>query len=296
LKKDKWFGARVMANDLIRDFKLSDKEYKAFVDLVYAESGINLGDNKQHLVKTRLQKIMRNLNIKTFKEYYNYIVKSNENRHLIEFIDAITTNHTNFFREQDHFSYLANFVIPEIILRKKLSGENRIRAWCCAASSGEEPYTVMMCLLEKISNFQAFDFKFLCSDISPKVLSAAVKGIYSKEKVKDVPNAFLNRYFEKVPKKGEPLYQVKSMLKEYLRFRIFNLMSAQFPFKGKFDFVFCRNVMIYFDSPTREALLEKILNYLVPKGYLFIGHSENITMNVKNRLKIVAPAIYEKVF
>ena len=284
-----------MGNNLLTDFDLSDKEYKAFVDLVYKQSGINLGDNKQHLVKTRLQKIMRKLNMKTFKEYYDYIVKSADNSQLIELIDAITTNHTHFFREQDHFRYLVNYIIPEIISRKRLSGENRIRAWCCATSSGEEPYTIMMCLLETIANIQEFDFKFLCTDISPKVLTIAVNGLYNEEKVKNIPKPFLSKYFDKTDKKGESIYQVKSILKDYLRFRLFNLMTAQFPFKGKFDFIFCRNVMIYFDTPTREALLSKLLNYLVPGGFLFIGHSENITMNVKNRLKIIAPAIYEKI-
>ncbi|MCD6459793.1 protein-glutamate O-methyltransferase CheR [bacterium] len=278
----------------LQEYNLSEKEYKMFTDLIYQKSGISLGFNKQHLVKARLQKIMRELGINKFKDYYDYLTNSNGTNQLIQMIDAITTNHTFFFREKEHFSALNDFVIPHILSAKKTSGNRKIRAWCCASSTGEEPYTIVLCLMNQICDIENYNVKLLATDISSSVLMAAVKGIYCDKKVKSVPLYLLNKYFDKFQEDGAVFYKVKPVLKDMIIFRLFNLISPVFPFKNRFDFIFCRNVMIYFDIPTREELLLKLVNYLAPGGYLFIGHSENISGPAKEHLKMTAPAFFMK--
>jgi len=280
--------------EITQNFKLSDKEYQLFADFIYQQSGIDLGSNKQELVKTRFGKRIRKLGLSSFKEYYNFVVKEGNKTELVNMIDAISTNYTFFYREKDHFDFLLKTAIPQILSKKQASGNRRIRAWCAAASTGEEPYTIMLCLLEGIKNLTGWDLKMLATDISTKVLAKAQAGVYEKKQVEAIPKFSLDKYFENSLIDGEKQYKVNTMLKNFISFRHFNLMTPRFPFKGKFDFIFCRNVMIYFDRATQETLIQKMVQTLEVGGYLFIGHSENLSGPAKKNLRNLGPALFQK--
>ena len=275
--------------------ELKASEYRALVKLIYEKSGIALGDNKQELVKTRLGKRLRALKMASYGEYFNFVSASRDDGELMLMINAISTNFTSFYREKQHFDFLLKQALPEIVKRKNAEHSARLRAWCAAASTGEEPYTLALTLLEFFNGMPAMDAKLLATDISTKVLGQAVKGIYSPEKVKTVAPALLERYFDKVTLDGERAFQVKDEVKALITFRRLNLMDAAFPFKGPFDFISCRNVMIYFDAPTQAAVVEKLLKLLAPGGYLLIGHSENLPAAFRTRVDVLAPATYRKI-
>jgi len=279
---------------LYQHMELKDKEYQLLADLIYKKSGISLGDNKKELVRTRFQKLIRQLGLKSFKEYYEYVVNDKSGSELVRMIDAISTNHTFFFREKDHFDFFSSQGLPDIVKKKAAAGNRKIRIWCAAASSGEEPYTIIICILEAMDTY-GWDIKMLATDISTKVLAKAVEGRYRSNQLKEMSPLLISKYFDREDVAGEKLYRVKPELKSFITYRRFNLMRPQFPFKGKFDFIFCRNVMIYFDPPTQQNLVQKLLNFLDMGGYLFIGHSETLTGAVKNRVRTVGPALFQKV-
>lgn len=274
---------------------LRDLEYRTLVKLIYEKSGINLGDNKQELLKTRLGKRLRALDIKTYGEYYDYATDPDNVGEMTNLINAISTNFTSFYRESQHYDFLLKTVLGEIVKNKQALHSRKIRIWCAAASSGEEPYTLALTLLEYFKNSSGWDIKLLATDISSKVLSHAYQGIYSEDNVKMVKSALLSRYFDKERQDDEIMYHVKDEVKRMIVFRRLNLMDPVFPFQGPFDFIFCRNVMIYFDLPTQENLIEKLLKYLVVGGYFFTSHSENLPQSFRDRVEIVAPATYRKI-
>lgn len=275
--------------------ELSDKEYNRFAELIYKVSGISLGDNKKELVKTRFQKIIRRLKLTSFNSYYEYILAQDTSNRMSEMIDAISTNHTFFFREKAHFNFLENRIIPELLAAKQKERNHKIRVWCAASSSGEEPYSLAITLFENIENISAWDCKFLATDISTKVLKKANQGIYTKKGLETVDSFLKERYFNLIETKPEKLYQVKDFLREFIAFRRFNLIADVYPFKGRFDFIFCRNVMIYFDRPTQDKIIMNMLKFLEPNGYFIIGHSENITSDTRKFLKPIIPAVYQKI-
>ncbi len=284
-----------MADMYSQPIELKASEYRALVKLIYEKSGIALNDNKQELVKTRLGKRLRALGLASYGEYYDFLLKSRDDGELMLMINAISTNFTSFYREKQHFDFLIKEALPDILRRKNAERSSRIRAWCAASSTGEEPYTLALTLADFFNDVPAMDVKLLATDISTKVLTEAVKGIYALDKVKTVAPALLERYFDRVQIDGENFFQVKRSLRELITFKRLNLMDATFPFKGPFDFISCRNVMIYFDAPTQAAVVEKLLKVLVPGGYLLIGHSENLPAIFRTRVDVLAPATYRKI-
>jgi chemotaxis protein methyltransferase CheR len=273
--------------------KLSEKEYTLFVELIYRTSGINLDANKKELLKTRFQKIMRKHGMSSYHAYYDYVRGDRSGEALSEMIDAISTNHTYFFRESQHFDLFRKTIFPQIIEKKIAQRSKKIRAWCAASSSGEEPYTITVCMLEAVRT-SGWDMKLLATDISTKVLKKAVAGMYHPNQFKEMPKSLVDKYFEQDYSEGELCYRVRDEIRPFVVFRRFNLMLPQYPFKGKFDFIFCRNVMIYFDVETQQRVVAKMLDHLVDGGFLFIGHSENIIGNIRTRLKQLAPAVFQK--
>ena len=283
-----------METNLSNTINLSNKEYEMFVDLIYKTSGINLGGNKQDLLRTRFQKIIRRLDVKSYSDYYKYVVNDKKGSAFSEMIDAISTNHTFFFREKDHFQLLQSKVLPAILQKKNLSRNKKMRIWCAASSSGEEPYTIMISLLEAM-NTANWNIKMLATDISTKILKKAMEGKYRRQQIKEISPLLIEKYFDWELIEKEKIFTIKPSLKTLISFRKFNLMTSSFPFKGKFDFIFCRNVMIYFDSPTQQTLVNKMIDFLEDDGYLFIGHSENITGTARSRLNPLAPAAFQKI-
>ena len=265
---------------------MSDAEFQLFQQLIHQTCGIHLTPNKKQLLVSRLHKRMDALRMKGFKEYREYVTEPSHGEEFSLMLNAVSTNKTDFFRESVHFDFLAQKVYP------KIRNQSQIRIWCAASSSGEEPYTLAMTLAEALGSTSR-DVKILATDISTKVLAEGEQGIYSEDTVSPVPQIYLKKYFLKGQGRWNGHYLVREELKELISFRRLNLMQP-FPLKGLFDFIFCRNVMIYFDKPTREELVAKLANQLQPGGYLFIGNAESLS-GLKTTLKYVQPAIYQRV-
>lgn len=271
----------------VMEYAISTEEYQRFRRLIYDKSGISLGDRKQSLVKSRLSKRLRDLQLSTFSEYYDLIVSDPKGEEFTRLLDLISTNKTDFFREPKHFDFLRDRILPE------LAEEKRIRIWSSACSTGEEPYTIAMTLFEHAQNPDQWDFKILASDLSTRVLDQAAAGTYNEDRFRDVPPEVLRRHFLRGRGGSTGLFKVKPHLAAVIQFRRLNLMDSQFPIKNPLDLIFCRNVMIYFDRPTQETLIKKFHRHLKPGGYLFIGHSESLQW-VNHAFKSLAPTIYQR--
>jgi chemotaxis protein methyltransferase CheR len=281
-----------------QDFNLSDADFKLVQDVVHKHCGIALSDEKKALVRARLTKQIRLGGFASAKAYLDHVLSDRGEAAFAEFIDAISTNLTSFFREPQHFSFLTENVLPRLFTEKRAKGDGRLMAWSAACSSGEEPYSLAMTILESIAKLPQgsvrWDVRLLATDISTRMLAAARAGIYSRDRLKGVSPANLAQYFS-LPagaRSGEEQCEVSSALRNVIRFRHLNLMDS-WPFNGPFDFIFCRNVMIYFDRQTQQELVDRFWNCLRPGGYLFTGHSESLT-GTNHRFTSRRPSIYEK--
>ena len=271
--------------------EITGEEFQNIAQLVYQRFGINLTDRKVTLVKGRLNKLIRTKGFASFKEYYDYVVNDSSGTELLQLVDKISTNHTYFYREEEHFNTLKNSILPEIVSQLPGEDPNELRIWSAGCSSGEEPYTLAIELKEYFGGIRAITGKvILATDISLTVLESAGVGEYTMERLKNVPRQLLGRYFDRTP---DSTYRVRDSIRSLLLFKRLNLMRETFPFKRKFHMIFCRNVMIYFDKATKERLVENFANYLVPGGYLFIGHSESLGRD-SEIFKYIQPALYKK--
>ena len=275
------------------DIELKDSEFRLFSRLIYEKAGINIQQHKRPLVKNRLGKRIREGKFRSFKQYYDYMVNDKTGHEIVTMIDTISTNVTNFFRENQHFEFIKEQIIPELIKKRKNRRYNKFRIWSAACSSGEEPYSIAITFMQNLEPINPFDFMILGSDISTKVLGVAEKGVYKQEKVQPVPKIMRMRYFTQIKKNNMCNYQIKDEVKKYLMFRRINLITRYFPFKNPIDIIFCRNVMIYFDKPTQSVLVNKFNEYLEERGYLFLGHSEGLT-GVDHSFRYIMPSVYRK--
>ena len=273
-------------------FDLTDEEFRLISNLVYEKCGINLGEQKRTLVVERLQKVLRQGGFSSFKEYYYHVVKDTTGQALLTLMDRISTNHTFFFREKDHFDILIAEILPKIL--ERLPGTmNNLRLWSAGCSSGEEPYTLAMTISEYMGpkTVSLGQPGILATDISVTALAKASRGVYSEAEISQIAPDLKHRYFVR---SENGVWAIKQALKKMILFRRLNLMRQAYPFQGKFHIIFCRNVMIYFDVPTRTALLERFYNYLEPEGYLFLGHSESLGRS-STLFKYIKPAVYQAV-
>ncbi|MGR3317270.1 MAG: CheR family methyltransferase [Candidatus Anammoxibacter sp.] len=271
---------------------LNQKEFELFQKLIYTESGIKLNSSKKNLVQARFQKRLRINNISSFTDYYNFVTSDPSREELVHMIDCISTNKTHFFREVKHFDIFNDRILPGLINERKGKG-GTIRIWCAASSTGEEPYTIAMLLCKQLETAGNLDVKILATDISTRVLHKAIKGVYSKEQVKDVPPDLLNKFFAVLKDGRERLYEVNDCVKNLVTYRKFNLLDLSTLSHGKFDIIFCRNVMIYFDYETRHEMLKHFYNILSPNGFFFLSHSETLAGR-DHDFKFVQPAVYQK--
>jgi chemotaxis protein methyltransferase CheR len=263
--------------------------FKQFADLIYKESGIYMGEHKQALISARLGKRMRFLSIKNFDDYYEFIQKDQSRQELNNLLDAVSTNVTYFYREPDHFNLLASLVRQWVKER-----QTRIRIWSAACSTGEEPYTMALILLEAVRNMS--DIKILATDISNSVLAAARKGEYEGKKLEKISGKMIEKYFTPTGNNGnngKKLYRVNGSIRKMIHFSRLNLSSPPYPMKGPMDIIFCRNVMIYFDKRVKKRLLEDMYRLLKPGGYLMVGHAESLS-GILSRFKSVKPSVYIK--
>lgn len=268
---------------------ITKKEFDQIAAFIKGNYGIHLKAEKEALVIGRLQNVLIQKGFTSFSEYYNYLIADNTGMAVSTLLDKITTNHTYFMREAEHFTYFRETVLP--YLEKKVTDKD-LRIWCAGCSSGEEPFTLAMILDEYFENNKAYwDKKVLATDISSKVLEEANKGIYTNKEIETLPVKWKLKYLNKFDTENSVF---NDKLRKEVIYRKFNLMETVFPFKKKFHVIFCRNVMIYFDERTRCNLVSKFSDLLEPGGYLFIGHSEALNRDTTS-LKYVMPAVYRKI-
>jgi chemotaxis protein methyltransferase CheR len=270
---------------------ISDTEFVQLRDLIHRRFGINLTDQKRSLLVGRLQKLMRQLKLTTFSQYHDYLTEDKSEKGLCELVDLISTNHTYFNREKDHFDYFFETALPTIIEKQQRQNRKELRIWCAGCSTGEEPYTLLMLMMECLGKeYSSWDAGILATDISDRALSIAKHGVYACDRVSQLPEKLQQSYFTPAAA-GE--MAVCDKIKKEATFRRFNLMNTTFPFKKQFHMIFCRNVMIYFDQPTREALVGRYHQHTEPGGYLFIGHSETLGRS-QSLYTYLKPALYQK--
>ncbi len=267
--------------------ELSASEFRQISRMAYEYAGLDLGDNKTQLVATRLGKKLRQMQLGSYGEYCRHVMEDGTGEALIGMIDALTTNHTSFLREQAHFDFLARDVLPQ------MSGGRRVTIWSAACSTGEEPYSIAFSVLEALGAEGASRVKILATDISTKALATAGQGIYPMDRMRGMPREWLSRYLLRGNGRWEGQCQVKRWVRELVEFRRQNLMES-FAHVGPFEVIFCRNVMIYFDQTTQQDLVRRMAARLEPGGYLFTGHAESLN-GLDHPLRYVKPAIYRRV-
>jgi chemotaxis protein methyltransferase CheR len=271
---------------------VSGKAYRVLTDLVYEHSRIRLGAEKQTLLANRLQKRLRTLGLTSYDDYCAVLQSDDGAQEIEELVDLISTNHTRFFREPNHFSFLANRVLPALVPRLITSGST-LRLWSAAASSGEEPYTIAIVVAEHSRTYPSLDWQITASDISRRMLSHAQKGIYQMDSVESVPPELLRRYFQKGVGVRAGACRIKREVQEHVRFERINLFQAEYPMLPKQHVIFCRNVMIYFDPPSRASAVQRLIRQLSPGGYLVVGNAESL-LGINHGLQQIQQGIYQR--
>jgi len=270
--------------------ELKQADFQKISRLVYDQSGISLNEGKKELVKARLGKRLKEGNFTSFTDYYRYITTEEGQDELILMLDSISTNLTYFFRESAHFDKLQS-ILPPMMDDKLHNRQRKLQIWSAACSSGEEPYSIGIFARELLAE-KASSVSILATDISTRVLKTAVHGIFPKDRMKNVSDPILKKYFQYGSGKRVGLYRIKEDIRSMVRFLRFNLMASP-PSDFVSDIIFCRNVMIYFDKPTQEKLINRLYKTLNAGGYFFIGHSESLT-GLNHLFKYIGPSIYQK--
>ena len=277
---------------LLHDGALSAQAYRTIVEIVYEHSRIKLGNDKQTLLSNRLGKRLRELGIATYDDYCARLKSLGAQEEIEHLVDLISTNHTRFYREPDHFTYLTEKILPGLIPRLH-SERAPLRIWSAASSSGEEPYTLAIVLSEYLRAHPSLTWKIEASDISRSILAKAERAIYRMDAVEPVPMELLKRYFQKGVGEHDGYCRVRKELREKVRYARVNLFQPEDPITPKQHVIFCRNVMIYFDIPSREAAVKRLTQHLAPGGFLIVGHSESL-MGVRHNLVAIKQGIYQK--
>ncbi|MCK5227492.1 MAG: protein-glutamate O-methyltransferase CheR [Desulfobulbaceae bacterium] len=271
--------------------RLSDALFSKFSRLIFEKTGIYLKPEKRELLISRLGKRLRATKISSCQEYYDYIVRNQQGLEFTDFIDCISTNFTSFFRENTHFDYMSSTVLPAL-LTNGFGGSQEILLWSAACSSGEEPYTLAMVMEEFRVHRSSLRYRIMATDISTRMLAQAKRGVYSSDRIHNVPEQTLRRFFQKGVGQSAGYVKVKKEIMSQVEFMHFNLMH-DFSTIGSPNIIFCRNVMIYFNKETQQELVDKFYNTLAPGGYLFIGHSESIS-SLKHRFVQIEATTYRK--
>ncbi|WP_137132556.1 protein-glutamate O-methyltransferase CheR [Rhizobium sp. FY34] len=261
------------------EYPLTRRDLTEIAAMIYADAGIYLNDTKASLVYSRLSKHIRNLGLRGFREYCTLVSSPEGAPARREMLSHLTTNFTRFFRENHHFEHLRDEVLPGLIARAKSGG--RVRIWSAACSDGQEPYSIALTVMSLLPNAVDYDFRILATDIDPKILALARAGVYDENSLETVTPAMRKQYFKDVDVGGRRKCQIDDRVKKLITFNELNLM-AQWPFKGNFDIIFCRNVVIYFDEPTQVKIWSRFASLLPEGGHLYIGHSERVTGDAKN--------------
>lgn len=267
-----------------REFVWTNSDFEHVQKLIYQRAGISLHDGKHAMVYSRLSRRLRETGHQSFKDYLRWL-ESTDGPEWQEFVNALTTNLTSFFREGHHFQILGDYLKSD-----KFTGGCKI--WCSAASTGEEPYSIAMTAVEALGSTK--NFSLAASDIDSKVLHAAAQGVYRADALKGIDQGRLQRFFLKGKGGNSGMARVKPELREKIDFLMVNLIKNDWPFRDPFDVVFCRNVMIYFDAATQRQVLERIHKVMKPGGLLFVGHAENFS-DSRDLFALKGKTVYERV-
>jgi chemotaxis protein methyltransferase CheR len=278
-------GSSTLLRALGPELILTEAEFTRIRELVREHTGIALAETKRQLVHGRLSRRLRALRLTSFTDYIR-LIENGDARETEEFINAVTTNLTSFFREPHHFDFMAREMLPAVAAK----ASRRLRVWCCAASTGEEPYSVAMVLREAQSLLAGWNVKVLATDLDSNVLGHAKWGVYARERFESMSPARIKRFFERVS--GEDRLSAADELRDLITFRQLNLMH-EWPMKGPFDAIFCRNVVIYFDKATQRQLFERMAALQRPGDFLFLGHSETL-YKVSDRYELIGRTIYRR--
>lgn len=271
---------------------LSAHDFGRLRDLIHEQSGINLGQEKKTMVEIRLRRRMQSLQLTSCSDYCDLVfAPGGKNQELVHLIDAVTTNKTDFFREPDHFEFLASKVLPDLDARQDV--ERRVLVWSAGCSTGEEPYTLAMVLSEYAEGHPGFRFGVLATDISTAVLAKARAGVFKAEVARPVLENFRRKYLMRSRDRGSDLVRIVPELRARIEFRRLNFMDSDYQLSEQPEIIFCRNVIIYFDRSTQIRVLENLTRRLAPGGYFFSGHSESL-QNMGLPLAVAGPAVYRK--
>jgi chemotaxis protein methyltransferase CheR len=280
----------MMADSSIHSLVLSPESVTRFCTFITCELGIKMTSAKLPMLQSRLGRRLHDLQLPSLEAYQEFLFSPERGEEELEhFINAVTTNKTDFFREPQHFEYLAGTALPT--LDRHPSRPWDLKIWCAGCSSGEEPYTLAIVLSEYATNREGVNFALLATDISTRVLSHAEMAIYDTERISPVPPALRKKYFLRSKDPTREQVRVVPELRSKVTFSRLNFMDERYPVRDRFEVIFFRNVMIYFDKPTQEAVINKLCRHLKPGGYLFVGHSESLTgLNIP--LRLVTSAVY----
>ena len=282
-------GGRGLSTELA----ISDQEFELLRRLIHAHAGITLAPWKRDLVRARLARRLHELNLITFAEYHTWLLADPTGGELMRFINAMTTNKTEFFREGHHFDYLKSTWLPSRGPCRRAS-DRKLRFWSAGCSTGEEAYALALTLLDALDGAAGWDLRILASDIDTDVLAHAAEGIYPKEQVTPVPEPMLPRYFLKGTGAHQGMVRLKPAVRALVAFRRINFMEEPWPIRARFDAIFCRNVLIYFDRETQQRLLRRLVQQLADDGLLFLGHAESVHGLVPG-LAPVGATIYRRI-
>lgn len=272
------------------EFALSDREFNRVKARVYQEAGISLSEAKRTLVVSRLGKLVRTLRLNSFDAYLDYLEQRGTPAEAQDFVNALTTNLTRFWREDHHFEHLENYVRQLMAQRPRIgaNGRPKLRIWSAGCSTGQEPYTIALGLLAALPELKCWDFRILATDIDTNVVAKAAGGVYPEAELNGLSRE-RSALFERA---GAGQVQIPAAVRELISFKPLNLMNNPWPMRGPFDAVFCRNVAIYFDKKTQGELFSRLGAILVPEGFLYIGHSENLGAGGSN-FRLVGKTIYQ---
>lgn len=269
--------------------KLSDSDFKKLSVYIYTHFGIQLPPTKKIMLESRLKNRLKATGISSYKEYCKEVLNGKNSEEIIHMVDVVSTNKTDFFREPQHFDFLSQVYLPQYY---KQNPHGKLKVWSAASSSGEEIYTIAMVLEEFMQNHSGLDYQILGTDISTRILQKAKQAIYPMDRVDVVNKELKKKYLMRSKDASKNLVRIKAKLRAHTQFSRLNLMDNTYHVPKDFDFVFCRNVLIYFDRKTQEQVINKICKHIVKGGFLFLGHSESITgQNVP--LKQIKPTIYQ---
>jgi len=272
-----------------REFQFTDRDFRCLQRLVARHTGITLSPAKRDMLYSRLARRLRALGLRRFKEYCSLLQEDGHGEELRHFTNAVTTNLTAFFREPHHFDYLREEFLPAMMERR--AQVRRLRIWSAGCSTGEEPYSIAITLADAVP--PEWDVRILATDLDSNVLDRARRGIYSEERTAEVPERLKRKWFLRGRGENRDKVRVRRELRDMIRFRQLNLMH-EWPMRGPFDAIFCRNVIIYFDKPTQSRLMDRFADILADDGRLFLGHSETL-YRVTDRFQLLGRTIYRKV-